>query len=266
LESKTDGESAVFWIKINDTLDTNQMIYVYYGNNFVDTESSIDATFPFADDFSDFSLNTAKWETVGSGSITLNEGICTIATKWGANGWAYMRGTEDFGANYAIRYSSVIYDQAFCRWTHHGFGDGSPFTTRVITEEGTDKGLTVLNDLPNFITESQETTNYTWTWRIKNADNLTRIDRSDEAPNPADYYTFEIQRVSNSIVNFYRDNLLEGSITSNIPTVNLRAMFATDNSAHEQTAVTSLDWVLIRKCITTEPSSGVWGSQQTING
>ncbi|MCW4024081.1 MAG: DUF2341 domain-containing protein [Candidatus Bathyarchaeota archaeon] len=266
MESKTDGKSAIFWVKINDNLDTDQMIYVYYGNNFVNSASDIDSTFPFADDFSDSNINTEKWETVGSGDISLNDGICTLTTKWGDNGWAYIRGTEDFGVNYAIRYSSVIYNQAFCRWTHHGFGDGTPFTTVLITEEGTDKGLTVLEDLPNFITESQETTNFTWTWRIKTESNLTRIDQSDNTPEPGVYYTFEIQRSGNSVVNFYRDNVLEGSIDTNIPTVNLRAMFAVDNSAHDQTAVTSLDWILIRKCIDLEPSSGTWGNQQTING
>jgi hypothetical protein len=135
----------------------------------------------------------------------------------------------------------------------------------IITEEGTDKGLTVLEDLPNFITESQETSNFTWTWRIKNDSNLTRIDRSDNAPASGVYYTFEIQRGSNLVVNFYRDDFLEGSMSTNIPAVNLRAMFAADNSAHDQTAVTSLDWVLIRKCIDIEPSSGAWGNKQTIN-
>jgi hypothetical protein len=266
LETKTDGDSAVFWVKINDNLDTNQLIYIYYGNSLVTSASNIETTFPFADDFSGSTLNTTKWETTGQGKITVNNGTCTISAIWGSGGWVYIRGLTDFGLNYSVMFRSLNYEQAFYRWTHHGWGDGSAFSTGVVTEEGMDKGKIVLNDLPNFITMSQETSNFTWTYRSKADGVLSRLDMSNSAPAPGVYYTGEIQRLGPNDTVFYQNSKLMGSITSNVPTVNMRVMFASDNSGHDQTAVTSLSWVVIRKCISNEPRHGIWGGVEDIKG
>jgi hypothetical protein len=265
VETKTNGDRAVFWVKVNDNLDTNQLIYIYFGNSKVSSASSIASTFPFADDFSGVLLDSTKWDAIGLGNISVTDGTCVLSAKSGAGGWAYMRGNVGFGVNYSIRFSSLIYDQAFYRWTHHGFGDSTPFTTSV-AEAGSDKGMVILNDFADFISMSQETINYTWSYRTKSDGNLTRIDMSNNAPTPGELSTFEIQRLGESKVAFYQNGNFEGTTTANVPTVNMRAMFAVDNSGHEQTAVTSIDWVIIRKCISQEPSSSVWGGLEEIKG
>lgn len=60
-EEFTDSVSAIFWVKVLDNLDTNQTIYLYYGNPTADSNSNGDSTFIFFDDFSGTSLNTTKW-------------------------------------------------------------------------------------------------------------------------------------------------------------------------------------------------------------
>lgn len=63
---------AVFWVKIDDDLDSNVTIYIYYGRSGVTTTSDGNTTFPWLfDDFEDYSINDAPnavdWNTTGTG-------------------------------------------------------------------------------------------------------------------------------------------------------------------------------------------------------
>jgi hypothetical protein len=51
MESKTDSDNAVFWVEVGNTLESNQTIYIYYGNGDVTTTSNGDNTFLFFEDF-----------------------------------------------------------------------------------------------------------------------------------------------------------------------------------------------------------------------
>ena len=91
-ETKTDAEYAVFWVKINDNLGSNQTIYIYFGNISISSASNMQKTFPFADDFSGSTLNTAKWRSFGQGKVTVNGGECTLESVPGDRGWIYILG------------------------------------------------------------------------------------------------------------------------------------------------------------------------------
>jgi len=59
LESKVDGVTATFWIKIAGNLTAqSQIIYLYYGNDQATIESNGETTFVF---FDDFSSDLSKW-------------------------------------------------------------------------------------------------------------------------------------------------------------------------------------------------------------
>jgi hypothetical protein len=45
LESKLDGDNAVFWVKVTEDLDSDRTIYVYYGNDYAASLSSQANTF-----------------------------------------------------------------------------------------------------------------------------------------------------------------------------------------------------------------------------
>ena len=45
MQSKVDSDNAIFWVKVNDTLESNATIYMYYGKSDATTTSDIDATF-----------------------------------------------------------------------------------------------------------------------------------------------------------------------------------------------------------------------------
>ncbi len=65
VESKTDSDNAVCWVKVADDLGSSRTIYAYYGNASAATASSGDATFVF---FDDFSGDLSKWTKEKNGS------------------------------------------------------------------------------------------------------------------------------------------------------------------------------------------------------
>lgn len=63
MESKTDGDNAVFWVRIPDDLSSiDRTIYVYYCNAGASTTSNGLNTFLFFDHFDGSSLNLSYWE------------------------------------------------------------------------------------------------------------------------------------------------------------------------------------------------------------
>lgn len=69
MESKTDSDNAVFWVEISDNLDSNQTIYIYYGNDSVSTTSNFDDTFIFGDPFDNVVLDNARWASITGNPI-----------------------------------------------------------------------------------------------------------------------------------------------------------------------------------------------------
>lgn len=81
MESKVDGDYAVFWVEVADDLSSDSVtIYVYYGKSDATTTSNGDNTFLF---FDDFSGNLSKW-TVRSGTWTIENGELKSTTTSGA--------------------------------------------------------------------------------------------------------------------------------------------------------------------------------------
>jgi hypothetical protein len=211
LETKKDKDYAVFWVEINDNLDTNQKIYLYYGNSTVSSVSNMEKTFPFADDFSGTVLEPSKWHF-------------------------------------------FVIEQGNERWTHHGFG--TIYNT-------TDKQGGRTDEYPNYALVSQEAQFYAWTFRNKANFKATRIDMSSKAPAAATLCTYEIQRNGTTNVLFYCNDTLQATISTNVPTVAMGAVFSADNAGLKLYSVTSIDWVLIRKFISNEPQHDIWGEQET---
>lgn len=65
LETYTASTSAKFWVEVTDNLDSNQAIYMYYGNDAVSTTSDGTEVFYFFDDFEDNNLAN-NWLSVGA--------------------------------------------------------------------------------------------------------------------------------------------------------------------------------------------------------
>lgn len=255
VETTTDGDQAVFWVKINDNLDFNQTIYLYYGNATVSSASNMAATFPFSDDFSGNTLNASNWQTFGSGKITIGGGECTLESVPSDRGWIYILGKTLVGTDYSIRFRSLVIEQGCSRWTHHGFA--------TIYNDSDNSGGRI-DEFPNYITASQEATYYAWTLRTTAYGNTTRLDLSNDTPAAGVFYTYEIQRNGTTNVVLNCNDVLQGTISTNIPTVNMGAMFSADSAGSTLYSVTVVDWVFIHKSIANEPQQGNWNAEETI--
>ncbi len=60
----SDETEATYWVKINDSLENDVGIYIYYGNLSAPSLSNGDDTFVFFDDFENNNLD--RWDTAGS--------------------------------------------------------------------------------------------------------------------------------------------------------------------------------------------------------
>jgi hypothetical protein len=253
VETEADNRSAVFWVKVNDNLDASQSIYIYYGNSASKSLSNIYTTFPFADDFSSNALNTSKWQTLGSGRAKLDGNCCTLETTSSAGNSMYILARAQFPDNYAIRFRSSVIEQGDYRWSHHGFG--------TIYNSSTSGGR--IDEFPNYITMSQEEMSYAWSLRTRAYGNTTRVDVSKFAPNSNVLYTYEIQRNAANSVIFRCNETTQGTVTTNIPTENMGAMFGVDNGGTKLYSVTVIDWVFMHKYVSPEPLQAGWGQQET---
>ena len=91
---KTEGSSpnrvAYFWVKVNDNLDSNQDIYIYYGNSSAGSASDGEATFIFFDDFE--TIEATKWNKWGSPQPFISS---PSIVKVNGDGWYYSGMTTD---------------------------------------------------------------------------------------------------------------------------------------------------------------------------
>jgi hypothetical protein len=255
LETKVDGDHAVFWVKINSNLDFNQTIYIYYSNTTVASTSDVQKTFPFADDFSGSSLNNAQWRTFGSGKATVSGGVCTLESVPGDRGWIYILGKTSVGTNYAVRFSSFVIEQGEYRYTHHGF---------ATIFNSSDSTFGRIDEYPNYITASQESIFHAWSLRTRSDSNTSRLDLSNNAPVVGAFCTYEIQRNGSTNVLLTSNDVFQGTLNTNVPTIKMNAMFSADNGGSNLYSVTAVDWVIIRKYVVDEPLQGPWGVQETV--
>ena len=80
IESKFDGDHAIFWVKIQDNLGSAQTIYIYYGKSDATTTSNGDNTFLFFDDFTTSIDWTNKWQSTGQTKYSVESGKLKFLT------------------------------------------------------------------------------------------------------------------------------------------------------------------------------------------
>ena len=129
------GNVATFWVEVSDSLDTDKVIYIYYGNSAAESASNGEETFIFFDDF-----NTDRWVKTGS-TITVSGGqthwdstgvygdgeqdITTLGTGWAIGGHVYQDTNPNVGLiligvrdSYGSAYADTV-DGLFEFLRHH---------------------------------------------------------------------------------------------------------------------------------------------------
>jgi hypothetical protein len=95
METKTNGDNAIFWVEVADNLGSSQTIYVYYGKSDATTTSNPGNTFLFYDDFSG---DLSKW-TIISGAGAWGTDVAGNLVIEPATDNNYLVTSTDIGAN-----------------------------------------------------------------------------------------------------------------------------------------------------------------------
>ncbi len=122
----TPDQTVTYWVKVNDDLDSDREIFLYYGNSFVDSASDGEQAFAFFDGFEyDFDTsqtalsNAATYQTTptydGSGQA-IHPDIAYFPTAW--NGYQYWMAMTPYpGGNDQIENPSILVSNDGSSWS-----------------------------------------------------------------------------------------------------------------------------------------------------
>jgi hypothetical protein len=214
IESKTDGSSAVAWVKPERA--SQNRIYCFYGNPEATSRSNGSKTFDFFDDFSGSALSSL-WTKTGTVTVSVSNSVLTLTGANDANAIIYS--SASFGTGYAWR--------SYSKW-----GKESGYGSNFFGLHNSDAILFWDSDGYKFYT-------------YKTATGHNYGGNCDSS-----YHIYEACRQSTDTIQFKIDNAVITTATLDIPTtalyLKMRHYGASVTQKH--------DWILIRKYTVTEPT------------
>ena len=246
LETESDSNYAVFWVKVNADLSTkNQTIYIYYGKSDATTTSNGDNTFLFFDDFLGSSYDTGKWVTVGSPTVSVADSCVTISRSSYSGSWsAHGLETKTFLVDEArilargkttSGHPSFTAGHPCSQFTSKGAANNIAFTRNsniYLDCDGRDEGAGY-----DFIIPQAYSTNT--------------------------FYSFYLYRWGTSYAKCYVDGDYKGQVTSNVRDGNRNvAVWLQEWGTYSGTRDVVVDWVAVAKYVDPEPSQGSWGTEE----
>ncbi|MFA5296278.1 MAG: DUF2341 domain-containing protein [Methanoregulaceae archaeon] len=232
LESKTNGSTATFWVKVPSISSGSNTIYVYYGNASATSTSSGDNTFDFFDDFSTASLDTNKWTTTGAAVVA--GGIVTVT---GGSSDMYIVGKTFLGTNYAMR--GRIKTAHWESTTHREFAglySASNYSLQNVISHASIGGKHYTNSAGGVSTSDITGGISADTWSV-----------------------WDIMRNASTSAVFLVDGGNQSTISTNISTSDMAIRLLAGATLNESKVYA--DWVLIRKYVSAEPTNSV-GTEQ----
>jgi len=224
------NEEAIIWVKVPSIPANGSVtIYMYYGNPSAVSESDGEAVFEFFDDFEGTSLDTNKWTNNGA-TLTFGSGYVNIA-----------------GGN-IISSTTYLYPVALrTRFRMNEGGAGTTGNSKIIgfrTSAG-DKSAA-------YWWSSGSDTYYAG---AKNEGASTNVEVSELNA----WVTGEIVWPDTTKVDFYLDDVLEATITTNVPDEAIPIQLYSDGQGS-----LDVDFVAIRKYAEQEPTATVGSEEMPI--
>jgi hypothetical protein len=232
MESKIDSDNAVFWVKIaSDLSSQSATMYLYYGNGNASTTSSGDGTFLFFDDFLSPSIDSSRWNVVGSPSVA--QSVCTI------------------------QYNETIYSKPT-------FGPYNvAFRARVLTNAAENNAVCTLGfeDVPHdnaavFYVDNPADYGF-----------IRGVNRNLGTQSSVDFSLFQDMNYriwdvtwTGGQTSFQIDGVQTRSLASNVPSVAVPIEF---HNRPGYDCTQNVDWVLVRQYVNPEPVQGTWSSEET---
>jgi hypothetical protein len=266
MESKVDGDNAVFWVEVADDLSSSDVtIYIYYDKSDATTTSNGDNTFLLFDHFTDGSLNTSKWSLFDYGSGVASEPAGTEAFldvhPASTSDCAGIKSVATFTSSFAVL---IRRKQA----TNNKYYIGMSFGAGAVVD---DAGGTT-----NYWQLSLRSGYWFRFYMSGSSSSLIYRNPTTGAPvaistgaavwDTCDVYAiWEMRYDQNGKLTWKIDDNTQSSEPTD-------TTFQTDNkhilinqgsySGGNYGADTFIDYVFVRKYISSEPSHGVWGSEE----
>lgn len=222
LENKTDSSSATAWVKVDSlTGGGTTDIYMYYGNGSATTESNGNNVFQLFDDFNSGSVDTAKWDFLGTGSSYFTIESNKLKTNDGGNWDAGLTSKmtfprSDLAITYDLKWTSnnPSYDAFMFGWHDSGTNAYYGALTYAFYNPGADSCTTNCQGRVYEKGSNRASVDNAWT---RNVDYKIRIrmragggayyERStDGGQNWTNYYTSSAYTDSNLKVGFSLNN------------------------------------------------------------
>jgi PKD repeat protein len=240
VESKVDGDQALVWVRV-DTIPVSPgagQVYAYYGNATAASASDGETVFEWFSHFdaSEDARLTASYSHPG-GTVTYANGKMSL-TSPGAGMDAYLLSTQAYGVGYALRHHSQYPSGKY------GLAGWADSTSLAAAAYMTNNG-----DAAN----PGQAQNRRTAWQTQLFAPVTAFGSWD---------TYEITRPTTSMLRYYASgNLMASSTTAeNIPNGDLWIFYKVTGSY-----TIPSDWLLVRKCIDTEPTASTAGAEETLD-
>lgn len=249
IQKKDDSNLALVWVKLSVASNTTTNIYMYYGNSLSLSQSNIDETMIFGDDFDDDSFDDLKWNTdANSGSTVEDNGVLNVTCGY----------ADDSSRRH---YSDEIFDDVIL--------EGRMKIDDVTNTQNHQYHLLGLSNELVWWTDDLASAGYNedaWVGTPFVRYN-TRNDGSYSGTvgdNPSDFEgnvwsKFKIVK-SDYFVGHYKDDLLKYNHTSNVPDETMFVLLATETGQNGDTSSdfwTVYDWVFVRKYTPLEPTYSI---------
>ena len=220
------------WVKVTDNLDSNQLIYMYYGKTGASTTSNATAVFPFYDGFEidDF----GNWDTVGA-VFSRNHDMIGGGGDWFAPRGEYSAFADSASSDRILAKTiSVDYDCIFHSWLYLDDSVGSGANTYIFYPP---QGYCVYSDANDVAFNNGSVYYY--------AENVLSIET---------WYEFEIAiDVSEQLATFYLDGVQKNSMVLSWSSIT-QIRVITDTS-------TNIDFYFddyyVRKWVSIEPEATI---------
>lgn len=234
---KTEANSATVWVELpsiwNSTGATKMNIY--YGNSSAINRENGESVFSLFDHFTSSSLDLNKWNTSGTGTNTISNSILSVAQT--SSGWSGVSSKATYLAT-PQAYELMTYAK-YDSYSVFGFSDKQDFYTdasvicrveyvgSVFVRTGTD----VDSGQANNIAATTELSNY-----------------------HRDAFKWQAYTTAQAV--FTRDGSTLGTSTTYVPNGALLNVRASANYVSSTASTLRIDWIALRKTVTTEPTHG----------
>lgn len=255
IEGVAPNRIAYVWIKVDESLDSDVNLYVYYGNPDAVSTSNGDATFEFFDDFEGTSLDTSKWIISSRSSIVVNNSILRItqgavgllnALPFNINDSYMVESLSRYTSNLEDKYSGAL-EVASSRF-HAGVNGNSDALITCMLDylagcnlytAWVGSGASASYDIANNKAVFTVTLN---TWYILG---------NKATPNSAGVWKDRVEMLNYTVTWAKNMNYVALGQFNGKGTVNIKD--------------TEYDWILIRKYADPEPAFSFAGSEETLS-